>query len=242
MMHDPFDGYDFDDMLPVRLLADALKMHSDAAIFAWNGEWEDAPYGGESCWFGWSDMMPAQSVTGTVRRYLQVPVTTWGDYVGSTVERSNWRTLHESFPETFVDMRSDFDSHSLVLPLSSSIPAYLARDLYALATDYPLWDEGDEGALTLDLMHEDWQTWARDEFRRDVKDALTDGYGDVPDEWMPTDAELDAYAHEHIAQGYYCETAVRGTFGDMTGYAEEYAAGLVAEWMRPAKRQNEVLF
>ena len=44
---------------------------------------------------------------------IDVPYTVWGDYVPSTVERSNFRALVEDYPDTIRAIYGDYGSHCL---------------------------------------------------------------------------------------------------------------------------------
>jgi hypothetical protein len=143
----------------------------------------DAPTGGETA--AWSNFRaPYGDETAT---YFEVPVTCWGDYVGSDIERSNHRSLRRDYPETFVDATAYPGAHTLMVPVASlaalidvdddgEIDDDAAQDLVniftALRDEYPLYDEEDSSALVTELADEAWNAYASWDLRRDLRDAV----------------------------------------------------------------------
>jgi hypothetical protein len=143
----------------------------------------DAPAGGETA-AGSNFRAPYGDETAT---YFEVPVTCWGDYVGSDIERSNHRSLRRDYPETFVDATAYPGAHTLMVPVASlaalidvdddgEIDDDAAQDLVNIFTglrdEYPLYDEEDSSALVTELADEAWDAYAAWDLRRDLRDAI----------------------------------------------------------------------
>lgn len=122
--------------------------------------WEPTPRaaGGES-----AHLSDLESCEATDADYLEIPYTTWGDYVGGTVDRSNYRVLLEDFRNLVVDVSGDFYSHSLVCALADwsadTDEAAALREIVRRLEDYPLVNEEDHSLLELEIAAEDWGTW-----------------------------------------------------------------------------------
>lgn len=103
--------------------------------------------------------------------HVDIAYTVWGDYCGSTAERSNHRSLLRDWPDVFVDTYGGFGSSGLALPLDATI-GECVLDALAGLLDYPLYDEEDHSELESDLESEDWKSWGRRDWVGDVEDAL----------------------------------------------------------------------
>lgn len=146
----------------------------------------DAPEGGSTA--SWSNFRePYGDETPT---YFEVPVTAWGDYIGSAVERSNHRSLERDYPESFVDATAFPGSHTLMMPLSA-VTEELVNLLTGLRDEYPLYDESDHSELEMELADEAWGAYARYDLVRDLRDA------GVPDE------TLDAISEAELRERFY---------------------------------------
>lgn len=125
---------------------------------------------------GWSALQAEESEGGYVRnhyagmpRFVEVPVTLWGDYCGSDYGRSNFRVLADELRAYgVVEVIGDFFSQWLVLPAYAPIPLHLLESLRTLADEYPLWDESDHSELTMEMTSEAWSDYARDDMLRDI--------------------------------------------------------------------------
>lgn len=134
-------------------------------------------------------------------QYVVVPVTSWGDYAGSTVERSNARSLVRDYPDVFVLAEGAYSSESLYLPADAPISADLWDTLAGLS-DYPLYDENDHSELEWELTDEAWSSYGEYDLRRAVTDALASD----SDEAAVLDADLFGIWHDWCeSTGYYPE-------------------------------------
>ena len=89
-----------------------------------------------------------------------VPYTLWGDYIGSTVERSNARVLWDEYSSLLVRVRGDYGSEFLAIPVSFTPEAddddlkdYLQDTLEKLDR-YPLVSDDDHSELEAELIQE----------------------------------------------------------------------------------------
>ncbi len=102
---------------------------------------------------------------------VEVPFTVWGDYVGSTVERSNYRSLVEDYPDTFVEISGGYWSHVLYLPTFKLGVEGLREAIQGLL-DYPLYNEEDHSMLEMDLAWEAWDGYLRSDIERELHDDM----------------------------------------------------------------------
>lgn len=97
---------------------------------------------------------------------IRVPVTTWGDYAGDSVQRSNCEALFEDFPQFFIMTSGGWDSHYLLLPTywepspedenpEGSLDNVLDI-IKGISEDYPLYDEQHHSNLEVEAATEAW--------------------------------------------------------------------------------------
>lgn len=130
----------------------------------WNGS--EPLEGGEQGSMGYNTMMPLREYETEFTHY-EVPVTVWGDYVGSTVQRSNWRSLMRDYPDTFCDIYGGYFSHYLAIP-KDDVTEDLMDIFEKLEEFYPLYDEEDHSALEYELAEEAWDQWLKADVLRDL--------------------------------------------------------------------------
>ena len=167
---------------------------------------------------------------------IEVPYTVWGDYVGSTVERSNYRSLLGDYPETFIEIYGGYWSHVLYLPTFK-----LSQDLVDVIRglfDYPLVNEEDHSQLEMEIAWEMWDGWLKSE----VEDGLNATYEIDTDDWSDEDWTFiqERYYSRTYEQNYGPEsgdaTSVHFPFHDqvMDELAEEISTlGLEHDPRRP---------
>jgi hypothetical protein len=130
--------------------------------------WIDTPnpVGGETVSMGSLGMQyvgPGETAT-----HYEIPVTAWGDYFGDGVSRSNYRSLLRDFPDTFVEVKGDYFSQYLAIPVDS-----LTDELLDIATglveQYPLYDEEDHSELETEELDEQLGDWIISDIRSDLR-------------------------------------------------------------------------
>lgn len=187
----------------------------DAKFYVWKGmnyngpgnEWtaSPCPEPGTSAPMGsdWQEVDTQQEAD-----VIDVPYTVWGDYVGSTVERSNFRAFVEDYPDTFVEIYGDYGSHCLYLP-TFKLSADLVEAIRHLF-DYPLYDEQDHSMLENDIAWEAWDGYLKFDINREIPDDLGS------DDW--TDEEWEFFKQRYYTLTYEqnygpeCEDAVSAYF------------------------------
>lgn len=154
---------------PVRDLATALF---SPTVYRWNEDYLP-PVPGESYYLrcfrsedNWSELPDSEL-------YLVIPITTWGDYVGGSVERANERALTRDYPETFITLDGDYSSTTLVIPFTSSIDPFLFDALVKLAHVYPLYSEDAHSQIEQDLIMECWEDYAARDFADLIGDDMS---------------------------------------------------------------------
>lgn len=183
----------------------------------------DVPVGGERASMG--DFSAADhNRPGVAPTHFEVPVTLWGDYVGSGVERSNHRSLLRDYPETFVDVYGDYSSHYLVIPVAN-LTQELVDTFTGLRYEYPLYDESDHSELEMELADEAWDAYVKWDLPRALREA---GVSDeVLDEISDEDLRERFYtAVSDTPQPYYCESADSVVFP----YWDDVVAALVEHY------------
>lgn len=99
--------------------------------------------------------------------FFKFPATLWGDYVGSTVERSNYQALLVDYLDTFVTAYGDYGSHALFIraDYAEDDAINLVAIGQKLAEEYPLYDEDHYSLLEDALIWESWDSYTRDDVR-----------------------------------------------------------------------------
>lgn len=148
----------------------------------------------------------------------------WGDHNGDAVARSNHRALSRDYPEEFVGLYDVFGANGLALP-SDCRNHRLATALAGLA-DYPLYDEDDHSALTLELADEMWDAW----LRFDVPAILAERHGLDPDTAGIADDEVREAFYSLYGDRFgaeYADTATSVTFPHL-----DQAVAVLADQLR----------
>lgn len=232
-----------DDKLRVRDVLDRIHHFPEDHLYAWDGgdlDWrgthpETLPVGGDRAYWGsfragvhWKsrDERLAEAT------HVEVLGTVWGDYVGSDYNRSNYRSLLRDYPDAFVDVTGHYGSSTLFLPLDAEIPVDLVEGLEGLL-DYPIWDESDHSDLTMELEQEAWDSWGRDDWKREItrlagqehRDAdevedYLDRLEDTEVNELASDAAYGPDGHGDHPM-YVCEDAVNGYW---EGFVDVWAA------------------
>ena len=214
-------------------------------VYVWRGQalqgstWVpvDPPVGGDSVALGTFGMLSLADLHGTPDaddvRYVEIPGTAWGDYVGSTWYRSNARSIRRDWSDHVVQVTGCFGFEVMLLPLSVDIPVELFDAITGLG-DYPVYDEGDLSELETELESEDWQSWGRSDWAREIRKLAqgVDADDDVSelDDPKYVDALFCDIYHEGDVGRWCSETAVSGYWEDF-----DRAAGLA--WAEIQRRR-----
>ena len=233
--------------ITVRELANRLPGHAARFLRYTN---DAMPYWQQS-WLqlGWGDIVSVTAqpwgAAGRIEwsypgepTHLELPECAWGDYVGGTCERSNWRVLKDT--PWAMEVYSSHDGHSLVMPLEIRIPLSFADQMVKLASEYPIIDDDDHSTLEGELADEMWDSFAYADLRRQVEDDTPEAgekFGDVPEHVMR------AWFYEFISkrpEPYHCEDAVSASFPDFDVVAHDIALRLMSGEEVPAESTPEV--
>ena len=195
------------------------------AVYVWRGqtlqghEWVpmDPPVGGDSVAYDMFGMRAAADLHGKPdpadARYVEIPQTAWGDYVGASWTRSNARSIRRDYPDDVVTVAGDHSFETLVVPADAVIPARLFEAIVA-RVDSAFYDESDWSQLEYDLEQEQWEDSGRDQFRDEIRDLARhdDEDDDVPE---LDDAFVDELFRDQWRNGaveFVCETATGGVW------------------------------
>jgi hypothetical protein len=218
-----------------RNTADLLTVpYLSPAVYVWRGQelkghdWvpADAPVGGDAVRLGTLGMLRASDVHDSADddvRYLEIPGTAWGDYTGSTYDRSNARSLRRDFGEHVVTLRADFGFEVLLVRIGVEVPEGL-YDAIVEARDCTLYDESDLSELESELEREDWENWGRSDWAGEIRKRAqrVDRDDDVRE--LDTDTYTDdlfwAVCSDGDAGYWQAETAVSGRWTDFEHAAE----------------------
>jgi hypothetical protein len=131
--------------------------------------------------------------------HIEIPFTSWGDYSGDAVTRSNQRSILRDLTDLVTEVRGGYGWHVNVIALDADLDDLYVEWLENLL-DYPVWDEDDHSALEVELEQENWVSWARDDLFGDVvKIALAEQRTEVADEVEAYVHDLDGEARDALA-------------------------------------------
>jgi hypothetical protein len=151
-----------------------------------------------------------------------LPKLWWGDYTGSGVSRSNYRSLFRDYPG-FVKLTGNFGASGLGILPDFDNPD-LAEVLATLHSEYPLYDEDDHSALVAELAEEEWDCGLQWDVPR-----MLEGLGiDVVARGIGLPELREAFYRLYSEFGdEYAETAVSVVFPSLSE-----AVGLLADEIR----------
>ncbi len=154
----------------------------------------------------------------------------------STVDRSNYRSLLEAYPDTFTPI--SYPDTDTLGAFVGNLPDEVVEVVAGLKCDYSLFNEEDMSALESDEIQESYGQWARsdvagtlDDESRDLWDALDfvklpaevtpDGV-ETPERWAQEDLFWDAYSrNEGNDYATHTGTEVSWDFDAMAGALAE---------------------
>lgn len=196
---------------------DAYTYTADRRV--WNSEekwWEyersDLPSAGDDIWI--SDLTSTlDPYSGKARRdapdFYEFPVTFWGDYCGSSVDRSNYRSLLEEYPHAFLTMSSGYNGNALLI--RADYAGDDAEDLFnigeKLRDDYPLYSEEDHSLLEFELAEEAWDAYMSMDLTHDL---------------MRRGINTDRISDDDIRKRFYADTFC-GEYGEYPYYEGAYS-------------------
>jgi hypothetical protein len=208
--------------------------HLNPSVYVWRGlelkghEWvtADPPEGGDAVRLGALDLRRETDVydraDGDVR-FLEIRGTAWGDYTGSTYDRSNARSLRRDFGDHVITLRADFGFEVLLVRIGVEIPAGLYEAIVELR-EYPLYDESDLSELESELEREDWESWGRSDWTGAIRKQAQQRDRDDDVSELDDDAFTDELFWDVCADGeagyWQAETAVSGHWTDFERAAE----------------------
>jgi hypothetical protein len=147
--------------------------------------------------------------TPTEHTLIEVPFTAYGDYVGSTVERSNLEALIRDNGNMFVVLHGAYSYSALFYcpdALTKSQKA-IVQDIIDNLKSYTLYDEEYfselEYTLTLELLNDAW-------FMGDVYKALPDDYKPLDTEDNPLDYDELSKTQQNALQNIFIQAYEQG--------------------------------
>lgn len=124
----------------------------------------------------------------------EFPVTVWGDYVGSTVERSNYRVLVEDYGDNVIEVLGGYNSQYIAVAASlreEDPETWAALEEIAVGLeDYPLINDEDHSLLEMEIADEAWDQWLRMDTEHDLGEIVDPELLDLFD---PKDVESEYY-------------------------------------------------
>lgn len=159
----------------------------------------------------------------------QFPSTTWGDYVGDDVQRSNNRSLLRDFPDVFKEVDGDYGYSTLVIRASDLLAndGYLLDIGRQLAHEYPLYDESDHSALEMELADDAWDAYLYLDVPASILDALEDDWEPFSHYVYDIDSGVLREAFYRLvsesADSPYCESATGVVFPMMATVVAQLA-------------------
>lgn len=169
-----------------------------------------------------------KSAEGQMLAGYEVTDTTWGDYVGSDISRSNCRRLREDYPDVFITTVGDFTSEALMIPadlrLTEDAAAFgLGYALRGLA-DYPVYDDEDVFKIAEEVLLEAIEDggWLIHDLRKELLDQLSFLRDFELTDQIIRDMVI-SFMHYYGAAELYMETATDLVFPE----------DAFIEWVRP---------
>lgn len=204
-------------------------------LYVWRGqelkghEWTavDPPDGGDSVRLGSLDIVRERDVydrSDADARYVAIPETAWGDYTGSTYQRSNARSIRRDHGDHVITLTADFGFEMLLIRVGADIPESLYDAVVELRAGHLLYDESDLSELESELEQEDWVSWGRNDFKREIVRCaqLADPDDDVPELGEADDVDnlfWDVTSDGDVSY-WQAETAVSGYWTDFERAAD----------------------
>lgn len=180
---------------------DSTTRVNQGGMYPWSYEPAPLPDNGENIWC--SDISEVDK--NEKPDLYEFPLTVWGDYVGSSVERSNYRSLIRDFPLVFIPCGYGYNGNSLFI--RADYAGIDAQDLFTIGEElihsYPAYDEEDVSFLEMELADEAWSAYMYADLSRDLRNA------NVDIDRIPED-ELRDHFYEETMNGDespYCESA-----------------------------------
>lgn len=145
--------------------------------------------------------------------FLEIPYTVYSDYSGSTVERSNCRSLKrfiEGLELPVWELPGGYGTNGLIIRYVDLLRSEELQEVISKLFDYPIYDEDDWRTLELEIEQEDWDSWIKYDF---IKTLIDQGvYSDEGLEALEDDQIIAMYqkAREESGTEWYTESAVSG--------------------------------
>lgn len=154
-----------------------------------------------------------------VRAFVVPSVLAGSDYSGSTVERANFRAFLETFRATdgVVELSGGHGTYAVAIRADIGAPEMLEA-LEALE-NYPVVDDDALAELELERDAEAWDSWARDDFKRELARRFGADVDDVDDADIL--ALFQRALSTHSGDGWHDDGAER--FVDVDAIARECA-------------------
>lgn len=100
----------------------------------------------------------------------------------STVDRSNYRRLHEDHPDVWTDM--SYSNVDALGAFVADLDEDLINALIGLAHDYPVYDDEDISSLEMDEISDSWDQYVSSDFPRELPD------GKIRDRWDAMEPDI----------------------------------------------------
>lgn len=105
--------------------------------------------------------------------FLEVPYSTYSDYSGCTVERSNCRVFEDMFKEFLgTDMWTIYGGYGtsgILITVKLYENNEDVREVISGLFDYPLINEDDLSELEMEIEDEDWDNWIKFDLTRELE-------------------------------------------------------------------------
>lgn len=160
----------------------------------------------------WSAVQPDKRGGWIVPRNMQ-----WGDYAGSTYDRSNYRVFCETFADdrtrkdgkpNWLEIYGGHGSHGIAVALSWYLsPAGASvRDFLNGLEEYALADDDDHSALEMELEHEAWTDYACSDLLRECSKAASGMDREDLESAFDSDALSEVWPHVLASNLGHCGT------------------------------------
>jgi len=108
-------------------------------------------------------------------KFIEVPYSTYSDYSGCTVERSNCRTFLDMFKEydeiSMWEIYGGYGTTGCLITVELYESNDEIQDVINGLFDYPCIDDEDMSELEMEIESEDWDSWIKSDLMRELESA-----------------------------------------------------------------------
>lgn len=170
--------------------------------------------------------------------HVVIPRTSWGDYSGSTQERSNKRCLLRDFPGVFDDCGGSHGSEWLEIATDAVVSSEVHSAMLWM-NEMGYYDDSDVSDLEMEMMTEAWDDFWSREFSSEIDTQIRKIIGGEYTDYEPVQTYLQECIDADTLRTWFFEPYS----GDCEyyPYAESATDMVFPEWMANAARVAQII-